>query len=257
MKLFISIKNNIPNFLTLMNLFSGCLSIVATIEGYPVWSGIFIFIAAGFDFFDGFAARLLKTTSSIGKELDSLADLISFGLAPSFIVFVFFKSVLLVNHIENDDITWSNMLILATPFMITLFSALRLAIFNIDERQTTEFIGMPTPANAIFFAWLPILLSSYDLTSFFIILNLKSLVVVTIIHSLLLVSPFPLFSLKIKSLKWQDNQIRYIFLGTAILLIALLKMYSVPFIIWLYILTGVIRYFFCKKSQLTYKNKKF
>lgn len=247
MKLFINIKNSIPNFLTLMNLFSGCLSIVATIEGYPVWSGIFIFIAACFDFFDGFAARLLKATSSIGKELDSLADLISFGLAPSFIVFGLLKSVLLINHIESDDFTWSTILILASPFLITLFSALRLAIFNIDERQTTEFIGLPTPANAIFFAWLPILLSSYDLRSFFLILNLKSLVVVTILHSLLLVSPFPLFSLKIKSFKWQGNQIRYIFLGTTLLLIAILKWYCVPFIIWLYIVIGIIRYFSVKK----------
>jgi len=249
MKLFISIKNSIPNFLTLMNLFSGCLSIVATVEGYPVWAGIFIFIAAGFDFFDGFAARLLKATSSIGKELDSLADLISFGLAPSFIVFGFLKSVLLINHIEHDDFTLTNMLILASPFLIALFSSLRLAKFNIDERQTTEFIGMPTPANAIFFAWLPILLSSYDLTSFFVILNLKSLIVVTILHSLLLVSPFPLFSLKIKSLKWKGNQIRYIFLGVAVFLIIFLKLYSVPFIIWLYILTGIIRYFFSPKSH--------
>lgn len=247
MKLFISIKNSIPNFLTLMNLFSGCLSIVATIEGYPVWSGIFIFVAAGFDFFDGFVARLLKATSSIGKELDSLADLISFGLAPSFIVFGFLKSVLLINHIENDDFTWSNTMILATPFLITLFSALRLAIFNIDERQTTEFIGMPTPANAIFFAWLPLILRNYDIPSFFLILNLKSIIIITILHSLLLVSPFPLFSLKIKSLKWKDNQIRYVFLVAAILLIAFLKMYSVPFIIWFYILTGVIRYFLAKR----------
>lgn len=249
MKLFIRIKNSIPNFLTLMNLFSGCLSILATVEGYPVWSGVFIFIAAGFDFLDGFAARLLHATSSIGKELDSLADLISFGLAPSFIVFGFLKSVLLINHIENDDFTMSTLLILASPFLIVLFSALRLAKFNIDERQTIEFIGLPTPANAIFFAWLPILLSSYDLTSFFIILNLKSLIIVTIIHSFLLVSPFPLFSLKIKSLHWKGNQIRYIFIAATILLILFLKSYSVPFIIWLYILTGIIRYFFPTKSS--------
>lgn len=230
-----------------MNLFSGCLSIVASVEGYPVWSGIFIFIAAGFDFFDGFAARLLKATSSIGKELDSLADLISFGLAPSFIVFGFLKSVLLINHIENDDFIWSNILILATPFLITLFSALRLAIFNIDERQTTEFIGMPTPANAIFFAWLPILLSNYDLTAFYLVLNLKTLIIVTIIHSLMLVAPFPLFSLKVKSLKWEKNKIRYVFLIISIFLVFALKMYSIPVIIWLYILTGIISYFTAKQ----------
>ncbi|NMD00313.1 MAG: CDP-diacylglycerol--serine O-phosphatidyltransferase [Bacteroidales bacterium] len=251
MKLFISIKNSIPNFLTLMNLFSGCLSILATVEGYPIWSGVFIFIAAGFDFLDGFVARLLKATSSIGKELDSLADLISFGLAPAFIVFGFLKSVLLINHIESDDFSWVNIFILASPFLIALFSALRLAKFNIDERQTSEFIGLPTPANAIFFAWLPIILSSYDLTAFFIILNLKSLIFVTILHSFLLVSPFPMFSLKIKSFHWKGNQIRYIFIAATIILILFLKLYSVPFIIWLYILTGIIRYIILLKNSKT------
>jgi len=247
MKIFKNIKNSIPNFLTLMNLFSGCLSILATIEGYPVWSGVFIFVAAVFDFFDGFAARLLKATSSIGKELDSLADLISFGLAPSFIVFGFLKSVLLINHIEMTDFTLSNIFILSSPFLIVLFSALRLAKFNIDERQATEFIGLPTPANAIFFAWLPILLSKYDLTAFFLVLNLKALIIVTIIHSLMLVSPFPLFSLKIKSLKWGKNKIRYVFLIISIFLVIALKMYSVPVIIWLYMLIGAIRYFTIKQ----------
>lgn len=247
MKIFKRIKNSIPNFLTLMNLFSGCLSILATMEGYPVWSGIFIFVAAIFDFFDGFAARLLKATSFIGKELDSLADLISFGLAPSFIVFGFLKSVLLINHIETTDFTLFNILILSSPFLIVLFSALRLAKFNIDERQTTEFIGLPTPANAIFFAWLPILLSNYNLTAFFLVLNLKALIIVTIIHSLMLVSPFPFFSLKIKSLQWGKNKIKYVFLIISIFLVFALKMYSVPVIIWLYLLMGIIRYFTVKQ----------
>lgn len=243
MKFLKILKNNIPNFLTLMNLLSGCLSILATIEGYSVWSGIFIFVAVFFDFFDGFSARLLKATSSIGKELDSLADLISFGLAPSFIVFTFLKSYLLINHIEISDFTLSKILILSSPFLIVLFSAVRLAKFNIDERQSNDFIGLPTPANAIFFAWLPILLSKYDLTAFFLILNLKNLIVMTIIHSLMLVSPFPLFSLKIQSLEWNKNKIRYIFLIISILIVIILKMYSVPIIIWTYMLIGIIRYF--------------
>jgi CDP-diacylglycerol--serine O-phosphatidyltransferase len=223
-------------------MLSGCLSILATVEGYPVWAGIFIMVAAGFDFLDGFAARLLKAVSSIGKELDSLADLISFGLAPSFIVYSFMKSILLLNHIENTDITKYNLIILLCPFLIVLFSALRLAKFNIDEKQKTEFIGLPTPANAVFFAWLPIMLSNYNLALFFIILNLKTLLTVVIIHSLLLVSPLPLFSLKMKSLKWKGNEVRYIYLVMAIAVIALLKMESIPILIWLYIITGVVVY---------------
>ncbi|MCX7862904.1 MAG: CDP-alcohol phosphatidyltransferase family protein [Bacteroidales bacterium] len=236
------IKKNIPNFLTLCNLLLGLFSIVASVEGYPVWAGVFIIIAAIFDFLDGLAARLLHAYSAIGKQLDSLADLVSFGIAPAFIIFSLLKSVLLISHIEHDDFTISNVFVLSVPFILVLFSALRLARFNVDERQTTEFIGLPTPANALFFAWLPIILSNYNMFAFFIILNIKTLVIITLLHSILMVSPFPFFSLKIKSLKWSDNQWRYVFLLLCIVMIVFFNVYSVPIIIWTYILFAIIKY---------------
>ncbi len=246
MNFFIQIKNNIPNTITSLNLLSGIFSIVATFEGYPVWAGALILLAAFFDFIDGFSARLLNARSEIGKQLDSLADLVSFGLAPAVIVYSFFKTVLLIANLEADDMIFSNLLILSIPFLITLFSAIRLAKFTIDSRQETEFIGLPTPANAIFFACLPIILSQYDLKAFFVILNLKALIIVVLIHSFLLVSPLPLFSLKIKSLSWKSNEYRYIFLIITIMMIIWLKYYAIPLIIWLYVLFGIVRYFVAK-----------
>lgn len=249
MTFLIKIKNNIPNVLTILNLLSGVFSIVATYEGYPVWAGFFIIVAAFFDFFDGLAARLLKASSNIGKELDSLADLISFGLAPAFIVYALLKSVLLISNFEADDVQLNKLLILASPFLLTIFSAIRLAKFNIDERQTTDFIGLPTPANAIFFAWLPIMLSQYDLTMFFLILNLKTLLFFIVLHSFLLVSPLTLFSLKIKSFKWNGNQWRYVFLAMCVIIIAFLKLYAIPILIWLYVLIGLVRFILTKKNK--------
>jgi len=242
MSFFLKLKNSIPNTLTICNLLSGCLSIVASFEGFPVWSGVFILIAATFDFLDGLMARILKAYSDIGKELDSLADIVSFGLAPAVILFNFLKSVLLIQTIDYDDLSFKNVFILMSPFIITAFSAIRLAKFNIDNSQQYEFRGLPTPANAIFIAWLPFILSSYNLKSMFIILNINSILLLIFIHSFLLVSNIPLFSLKLKSLKWADNKLLYIFLIVAAVLVLLLKMYSVPIIIWIYILIGILRY---------------
>jgi len=143
-----------------------------------------------------------------------------------------------------------NLLILMSPFLITIFSAIRLAKFNIDERQTKEFIGLPTPANAIFFACLPIILAQYNLYAFFVILNLKTLLFVIFIHSILLVLPIPLFSLKIKSFKWNENKFLYIFLISAAVIILIFKLYAIPFIIWLYVLIGFIRLFYNKLKKV-------
>lgn len=242
MKIFYFIKNNIPNTLTLLNLMCGSFSIVAITEGYPLWASFFIFIAAFFDFFDGMVARLLKATSNIGKELDSLADLISFGLAPSFIVFSLLKSVLLIDNISPENINHINIVKLALPFFIAVFSGIRLANFNIDTRQTTEFIGLPTPANAIFIAWLPIILSNYELNSMFLILNEKTLLTISIVNSLLLVSPFPFFSFKLKEYNIKNYYLQLSFLILCLILVALFNIYSVIFIFILYVLIAFIRY---------------
>lgn len=142
--------------------------------------------------------------------------------------------------------TMVNIIILVAPFMLVVFSAIRLAKFNIDERQSTDFIGLPTPANALFFAWLPIMLSQYNMAAFFVVLNLKNLLIVTLVHSFLMISPLPFFSLKFNSLAWKNNQWRYIFLILSLAIIVWLKYYSIPFVVWLYIVFALIRYFLKK-----------
>lgn len=210
---------HIPNFLTCCNLICGCLGIVFVLEERSVPAAYFVWIACVFDFFDGFAARVLKVSSPIGKELDSLADLISFGLLPSVVVY---KMLVAANAPEYVPYL---------AFSITVFSALRLAIFNLDERQSDSFRGLPTPANALFITSLPLLAG-------FIMLRLNDywmLSLITIISSYLLVSGIELFALKFKNFSWQDNKIRFTFLGLAVLLLVVLQLSAIPVIILLYI----------------------
>ena len=147
---------HIPNSITCCNLLSGCISIALMCNGYAIAAGVMIFIAAVFDFCDGFAARLLKAYSPLGAQLDSLSDVISFGVAPSFIIYHY------LNQVVSLDIMGFNIF----PFMaffLAVFAALRLAKFNIDDRQTTSFIGLPTPAMGIFVAALPFVLRNESL----------------------------------------------------------------------------------------------
>jgi CDP-diacylglycerol---serine O-phosphatidyltransferase len=239
-----NIKKHIPNFITSLNVLSGCISVALSMEGYLIQAAVFIFIAAVFDFLDGFAARTLNAYSPLGKQLDSLADLISFGMAPAFIVFSIIKMKLMINQ-TNVDFKLMDYFYLISPFFIVVFSALRLAKFNIDERQTTLFIGLPTPANAIVFASLPFIIklnAGYYLN--FSIDNLFFLVPLIYIQSLLLVSPIPMFSLKFKNLKWKENHIRYLFIILIILLLSFFKGLAIPAIIPIYILVNLIKYFF-------------
>ena len=263
-------KKHIPNFITSLNLFSGCIAIAFAFAGYQyVWiAGIMIFVAAVFDFLDGLAARMLHAYSELGKQLDSLADMVSFGIAPSVIVFQLLNTSIgkvdpssefsdllsKINGINilNQFFTYKpiELLITFSAFIIAVFSALRLAKFNIDTRQTTSFIGLPTPANAILFASFPLILhfeSSILCNS--IILNTYILLTLVIIQSALLVSEIPLFSLKMKSLKWADNKTRYIFLSLSIILLAILHFKAIPFVILLYIVSSIINNFFCHKEQ--------
>ncbi|MDR1950913.1 MAG: CDP-diacylglycerol--serine O-phosphatidyltransferase, partial [Bacteroidales bacterium] len=142
-------KKHLPNTITLANLFCGCLSIVATFSGQIGMAGFLIFLAAIFDFLDGFFAKLLNAQSELGKQLDSLADIVSFGVAPAMIAFR-------IMHVHYDKLPFEFFPYIA--FVMVLFSALRLAKFTIDTRQTEHFIGMPTPANALFWASLPLVL---------------------------------------------------------------------------------------------------
>lgn len=223
----------IPNLMTCGNLLCGCLGIVFSFRGDLLLSGGLIFVAAVLDFLDGFAARLLNQSSPIGKELDSLADMVTFGLLPSMILFQLLEST-------TTTIDIGNILISFSAFILTIFSALRLAKFNIDTRQTDSFIGVPTPANAILVASLPFILRTHPEYESWIV-NQSVLVSYTLIMSYLLIMEMPLLAFKFKTFGWKENQIKYIFLGLSVLLLFLMKFAAVPLIVGLYILLSVLQ----------------
>lgn len=215
-------KKHIPNTITLMNLFCGCLSIVMAFENRLAVAGILIFIAAVFDFFDGLAARLLHVKSAIGKELDSLADVISFGLAPTII------ALQMLRYQENTLGIWEGFYYVV--FLMTLLSAVRLAKFNLDERQTENFIGMPTPINAMFWASIPCVQSFF---SKFVIPQ-PFILLLAVIMAILLVVEIPMFSMKFKNLSWKDNKIRFLFIAFVLLSYLLIGLLAIPFVMLAY-----------------------
>ncbi len=231
------IVKHIPNFITSLNVFSGSCAIVFAFSDKLHIAAICILIAAVFDFLDGLAARLLHAYSAMGKELDSLADVVSFGVAPAAIVFNLFMI-----HQDTYQIMFlqENSFFYFSAFIIAVFSALRLAKFNIDTRQTTSFIGMPTPANAIFWASFPLILY-YNPDSFIsnILVHPYVLFGLIIISSFLLISEIPMFSLKMKSFKFSENYTQYIFLILSIILFVFLNIIAIPFVILLYIITSI------------------
>ncbi len=239
----IRIKKHIPNTITSFNLLSGCISITLAFEGYMLFAVYMIFLAAFFDFMDGMSARLLKAYSIVGKELDSLADIVSFGIAPSVIVFHLMKiSLFKTVHLPPiENLTLTEILFLLIPFFIAILSGVRLAKFNVDERQTENFIGLAVPANAIFFVslYLVSVITTNDLL-LTILKNKYVLSVLVILFSLLLVTEFPMFSLKFKNLGFQGNKIRYIFIVLSAILLILLHTIAIPIIIILYILLSAI-----------------
>lgn len=226
-RLFIFImKKYIPNTITSLNLFSGCVGILFVLKG-DYLSAFYCVLASGiFDFFDGLVARLLKVKSLIGKELDSLADVISFGFLPGTIVFTMLREVSSLEYLPY------------LGFLITVFSALRLAKFNIDERQTSDFIGVNTPMNTFLIVSLPFIGQIYPQY----IYNVYVLISLTIVTSLLLVSELKLFSMKLSSLKWELNKYKYIFLIVSLILVLGLKILAIPVVFVLYIFFSVLHF---------------
>lgn len=195
---------NFPNALTCCNLISGCIAVKFALEGNPRLAFLFIIIGAVFDFFDGFAARKLKVSSPIGKELDSLADVITFGLAPSAMVF----DMLRISAVP-ESMFGAAEIYPYTAFVMAAFSALRLAKFNLDSRQTTSFIGLPTPANALLWGSAACSVNAALLASPAAVYAIIFMVFAT---SALLVSEIPMFALKFKNFTFKDNKVRYVFL---------------------------------------------
>ena len=220
----------IPNMLTLGNLVCGaCATIALLTESNFILAFWLVVASAIFDFFDGFAARLLKSTSAIGVQLDSLADMVSFGLVPSIAMYALWEQLPQCVVLP----VWMRYLTL----IIVAFSALRLAKFNIDDTQTTEFCGLPTPANGLFCLSLAMLAVNGDIS-----ITREVLLGVSIVMAYMLISPIRMFALKFKGFGWNGNQIRYSFLIISALLIALFTKYAIVTIIMLYMVISAIRW---------------
>ena len=221
------LKKHIPNTITCCNLISGCIATYYAFQGDFLMALLFIIIGAVFDFFDGMSARLLGVSSPIGKELDSLADDITFGFAPSAIVFGFLSP--LTSPLSP--------LIAFLAFIMAAFSALRLAKFNLDERQALGFIGLPTPANALFWGSLIVGLQQHDIA----FSGMEWVILAgTFISSYLLIAEIPMFALKFKHWGWKGNEIKYIFVLSCIPLLLFLGVSGFAAIIAWYVVLSVI-----------------
>ena len=219
---------HIPNLLTISNLICGCIALYYTFHDNLVLVAYIIGLAAIFDFMDGAAARLLKVSNPMGKELDSLADMVSFGVVPGSVVF---------HLLEASTLSAYSFVALTIP----AFSAYRLAKFNVDERQNENFIGLPTPANCLIFVSLPLITTFHGESMIASVIEMPEvLIALTLLLSLAMVSEIPLFSLKFKNLKFADNKLRFFFIGLAILLLALLQFSAIPLIVLLYFILSIV-----------------
>lgn len=229
----------VPNIITLANLLCGCASIISSLvlEDFTL-AFIFILSSAVCDFFDGFTARLLKQYSEIGVQLDSLADMVSFGVAPSVVMYAYAAQSSTLFALPQGLVE----VLVFVPFIMAAFSALRLAKFNIDDTQHDSFSGLPTPANAIFCASFV-----YALTVESRVVEVEWIALISLLMAALLVSPIRMFSFKLKSLKWSVAKMQYIFLALVCVSLLTLGAYSVPTIIVIYIVMSTLGWLFCKK----------
>ncbi|MDO9136607.1 MAG: CDP-alcohol phosphatidyltransferase family protein [Lutibacter sp.] len=244
-------KKYIPNLLTLLNLLSGTIAVYFAVKEALVIAAAFVFLGIFFDFFDGFAARLFKVQGELGKQLDSLADVVTSGVVPGIVLFQ-----LISRSIENE--TWENAVksvlklgnehyftstffISLIGLLFTLGAAYRLAKFNIDERQTSSFIGLPTPAAALVVMSLPLILN-YSNNEFatVIIQNVWFLVGLAILLCYLMNAEIPLFSLKFKDYSWKKNKIKYLFILFTAILSVLFQFIAIPIVILLYVLMSTV-----------------
>ena len=235
-------KRHLPNAVTCLNLLCGCLALTNIFAGRLDVGAYFVAAAAAADFADGLLARALRVSSAIGKDLDSLADMVSFGVVPGAILVRLIDMSLGARYggyAGPAPDYWYWPMLSYAGFIVTIFSALRLAKFNNDTRQTTSFIGLPTPACTLVVASLPLILGHDQFGLNSVILNPWTLIGLTVLLSGLLVAELPLFALKFKNLNWGDNRRRFLFLLLAIALLVVLKAAAVPLIVLLYVLLSV------------------
>jgi CDP-diacylglycerol--serine O-phosphatidyltransferase len=239
-----NIKKHIPNTITLLNLLCGCIALIFVSKDQFEMAFYFVCLGIFLDFFDGFFARLFKVSGPLGLQLDSLADMVTSGVVPGYVMF---KMML------SSNVAMSEGCLQYFPylgFIITLGSCMRLAKFNIDTRQTDSFIGLPTPANTLFILSLPLVKEFYSVDSLMILEILTDkwvLLVIALFSAYILNAEIPLFSLKIKKFNFKDNALQIVFLTSAILLLVLLNYLAIPLIIILYVLLSVINNKFLKK----------
>jgi len=230
----VNLKAQLPNFITLLNLLSGVVGILWVLEGQLLYGAYFVILSAGFDFLDGFAARLLKVQSDMGKELDSLADVVSFGVLPGILLYSLTKA-------QTD----SQVLPYLT-LIIPMLSAYRLAKFNLDTRQSDRFIGLPTPANALLLSTLPHLVAHWPELAPWVTSPI-ALVVIAWATSILLVSELPLIALKFKNSSFADNTYRYTLLCLGAFCFSWLQLAGIPLIIIAYLLLSGVEQLLLKK----------
>lgn len=244
-----SIKSQIPNIITLINLFCGCIAVVFAFQYEYEYAFFFVCLGIFFDFFDGFFARLFKVQSELGLQLDSLADMVTSGVAPGVIMF----QMLLKSYGEDKIInihSWDNsvMVLPFLGFIITLGACYRLANFNIDTRQTDSFIGLPTPANALFIMSLPLVIQySYIESVVSLLHNPYVLLAITLLSAYVMNAEIPLFSLKIKNFTLQKNALQLFFLLISVLLIVFFRYLGIPLVILFYVLLSIVNNTFLKK----------
>ena len=230
-----NIKKHIPNLITLLNLFSGCIALVFAFNQNFEMAFYFVSLGIFLDFFDGFFARLFNVCSPLGLQLDSLADMVTSGVVPGLVMFqmmISYSSTAVEGHLQFFPYL---------GFIITLGSCYRLANFNVDTRQTDSFIGLPTPANALFVLSLPLVLQSTD--SLFMIELLSNqwfLLVITLLSAYMLNAEIPLFSLKIKKFSFKENALQIVFLASSFLLLVFFQYLGIPLLILLYVLLSIV-----------------
>lgn len=239
----------IPNIITSLNLLCGCIAVLFAVSGDLVTAAFFVFFGIFFDFFDGLAARLLNAQSDVGLELDSLADMVTSGLVPGIVMVQLISEAIsgVGIHVfseESESMSWYASKFSFLPLVgliIVIASAYRLAKFNVDTRQTTNFLGLPTPANALLILSLPLILQfQHSAWIESLILNKWTLIALSIVSVILLNAELPLFALKFKSWDFKNNTIRYVFLILCVIALVLLKFIAIPVIIVLYILLSLL-----------------
>ena len=238
-------KKHIPNLITLLNLFCGSIAVIFAVEDNLFMAAVFVMLGIVFDFFDGFAARILDVKSELGLQLDSLADMVTSGVVPGIVLFKLFEKTTgsFPYALDFSTTEWNDGRTSFLPLiglLVILASCYRLAKFNIDTRQTDSFIGLPTPANTLFILSLPLVLMTDDAQWVNeLILNKWFLIGLTLFSCYMLNAEIPLFSLKMKTYGFKENTVKYIFLILAIVMLVLLQFVAIPLIIVLYVLLSV------------------